>query len=182
MIKEVHEALLHERRVNLRYKKRGDTLAKEYLLSPQALVLRSGIVYLVATAKDYDDLLHFALHRAISANVVEQPASKLKSFDLDRYIASEKAFEYPRDEGATLRLKAVISDALAEHLSEQPLSADQLIKPTSGSACELTATVADTEDLRWWLMGLGAAVCVSKPSNLRDEMRSRFGAALKTYG
>lgn len=182
VIKAVHEALLHEQRVALRYKKRGDPVPREYLLSPHALVLRGGIIYLVATARDYDDLLHFALHRATSASLVDQPAIKLKSFDLDRYIAAEKAFEYPQAKGATVTLMAMITDQLAEHLSERPLSADQTLTPIKGKASELRATVADTESLRWWLMGLGAAICISKPASLRHEMKLRLESALKAYG
>jgi len=181
VIKEVHEALLLERRVTLRYKKRGEAAAKDYLLSPQALVIRQGVIYLVATAKDYNDLLHFALHRAVSAKLVETPALRLKSFDIDHYLETEKAFAYPRQKGATIRLKATIKTALCEHLAERPLSEDQVIQSGSDGAAVLTATVADTEDLRWWALGLGDSIQVLEPAQLRREMKSKLSSALASY-
>jgi predicted DNA-binding transcriptional regulator YafY len=33
------------------------------------------------------------------------------------------------------------------------------------------ATVADTAQLRWWLLGFGARVEVRKPKRLREEFR-----------
>lgn len=181
VVKEVHEALLHERRVSLHYQRRGEKTAKDYLLSPQALVLRQGVMYLVATANDYKDLLHFALHRASSAKLVEQPATKLKSFDLDHYLETEKAFAYPSKSDALISLRLAINEGLAFHLSERPLSTDQVMRQTESGSCELSAQVADTEDLRWWLLGLGSAVAVIEPPTLKREIKSRLMNALKGY-
>ncbi len=181
VVKEVHEALLYERRVRLTYKKRGEKSVKDYELSPQALILREGVMYLVASANEYEELLHFALHRASGAALIERPAKRIQGFNLDHYVDNERAFSYPTKKQVSIRLRASLDQGLADHLSERPLSGDQSINQKEGSEYVLTATVVDTAELRWWLLGLGPAIVVSAPSELRQWMKQTIESMSKMY-
>jgi hypothetical protein len=50
------------------------------------------------------------------------------------------------------------------------LSTDQIITPLADSQW-VRATVADTDQLRWWLLGFGNQVEVLEPVELREEFR-----------
>ncbi|RMG50223.1 MAG: WYL domain-containing transcriptional regulator, partial [Gammaproteobacteria bacterium] len=92
--RKVQIALLERRRLRLRYRPRTGDPA-EYELSPQGLVIRHEVSYLVATAWDYTDPRHYALHRMEpgTLELLDTPATELEDFDLQQYI-DQGAFQY----------------------------------------------------------------------------------------
>ncbi len=176
----VYEALLQNRQLTVLYQGRGERKAKERLLNPLGLVVRKQIIYLIATAWDYTDPWHYALHRINSASMESAPARTPPGFRLETHIHTERAFSYPAS-SARLKLKIRVSKALAEHLLECRLAADQKCKAGKDGRSLITATVKDTNELRWWLLGLGAAVEVLAPKSLRAEMQARIGDMNKIY-
>ena len=76
----------------------------------------------------------------------------------------------------------VLFEALAGfHLTETPLSLDQKSRETKGGKIRITASVADTEQLRWWLFSFGENVEVLKPKSLRDEFKERSRSLNRLY-
>jgi predicted DNA-binding transcriptional regulator YafY len=70
---------------------------------------------------------------------------------------------------------------VAEHLAERPLSADQTLKPTADGQVEARASVLNTQELRWWLLGFGDAVEVLGPAPLRRAFRDIAGRLHQRY-
>ena len=62
----------------------------------------------------------------------------------------------------------MVDEVLASRLEETPLSEDMLIKHKDEEYL-LTETVADSWQLRWWLLSWGSAVEVLGPKQLREE-------------
>ena len=178
MLDTVYEALLEERRFNVGYKPR-EGQATRYEVNPLGLVVRDGVLYLVCTLWDYDDLKQLVLHRMTEAELLETPLRKPEGFDLDRYIRSGQ-FSAPQGEG-TLRLEARFDPGCALHLREAHLSADQTLQDEPDGWVRLTATVPDTGELRWWLLGFGDGVEVVGPDALRAEFRSIAQAMAAIY-
>jgi hypothetical protein len=110
------------------------------------------------------------LHRVQRAEVLEVSAVVPEGFDLDRYI-QEGEFSYPV--GEPIRLEAVFSHGAAFHLHDTPLSADQVLTALDDERVLVRATVDNTAELRWWLLGFGELVEVLAPADLRDEFRTR---------
>ncbi len=75
--------------------------------------------------------------------------------------------------GKKIKLRAVFSKAAALHLTESKLSADQKITRKKEGGVLIEATIADTAELRWWLLGFGSAVEVLGPSSLRKEFAAQ---------
>tara|TARA_Y100000590_G_scaffold353552_1_gene406513 strand:+ start:501 stop:761 length:261 start_codon:yes stop_codon:yes gene_type:complete len=68
----------------------------------------------------------------------------------------------------------IIFDASAGfHLYETPLSENQKINDEKNGNLRVYATVADTEQLRWWLLSFGEHVEVMNPVFLRNEFKKR---------
>jgi predicted DNA-binding transcriptional regulator YafY len=169
VLEAVCQALLEERRLYARYRKRGETAAKEYEVSPLGLVFQDRIIYLVATLWDYEDPLLLLLHRFESAELLERPCTPPAGFDLAAY--SESELHFPETE-KPLRLEALFDAGAAWHLEETPLSDDQQMTEKPDGRVLIKATVADTAQLRWWLLGFGARVEVRKPKRLREEFQT----------
>jgi predicted DNA-binding transcriptional regulator YafY len=141
-------------------------------------VQRGAVTYLVATLYDYTDIRMLAVHRIMSAQVLDIPAKTPKKFDLSKYI-SEGAFGF--DERGEIELVVRFTEPAVEHLRETPLSLDQKIEPEKADWVCLHATVPDTAQLRWWLMGFGDQVEVLEPTSLRDEFSALSKSMNKIY-
>ncbi len=176
---KLYEALLTNRRVRARYRKVADCqpwLYKE--LSPLALVLRGQVIYFLCTVADYADVLQFAAHRFREVEILDKAVTRPPRFDLNRYI-EEHGFDFAS--GKTIRLKLRVRKFLAVILEETPLAADQIIKTIDDKWNSIEAAVADTAQLRWWLLSFGARVEVLAPEELRAEMRDTCRAMAERY-
>ncbi len=165
----VYGALISGSRFRGRYRRRDGEVA-EYELSPLGLVLRNEVSYLVATAWDYDDPRHYALHRfeADTLERLEQPAHEPEGFDFDAYLDSG-GFQY-RLSPEPLKLHLRMRAETAAHLEETPLSEDQRISDLDNGWKRIEASVPDTQQLRWWLLGLCPQMIVEAPESLAREI------------
>lgn len=165
----VCKALVEQRCLDAHYQARGASTSKNLLLHPQALVFRHGIYYLVAIAGDYDTPVHFALHRFTDAAITSSKRKQPKGLDIDAYVA--KSFRYPNSP-KQLNLRMRVTRDVATHLEERQLSENQRLNYLQDEAwAEVTASVDDTAELRWWLLGFGDQVIVDAPKALRNELK-----------
>lgn len=175
----VLQALLENRRIEAVYTPRDSGEQREYLINPLGAVFRQSVVYIVATLWDYDDVRQLALHRFSEARLTDARARRPRGFDLDDYI-QQGAFGYPASDDR-IRIRVLFDAGTAHHLYETPLSSDQALAPAQDGRVELTASVPDTEDLRWWLLGFGAGVEVKSPARLRRAMSQTAQAMSGLY-
>jgi len=164
----VTQALLQNRQAAVTYRSKEAEQAKSYEVHPLGLVFRDGIVYLVCTVKDYADIRHLALHRMTSAQLQNTNARRPVGFNLERYVKKEKFFAYPLN-GSRIQLEVLFEKDAAFHLSERPLARGQQLIPQGDERVLLQATVRDTLELRWWLLGFGEKIEVVSPKDLRGE-------------
>ena len=166
IIEAVHSALLSEHQLEISYTSREQGETKTYPVHPLGIVQRGAVTYLVATLYDYTDIRLLAVHRIQSAQILDQPANPPKKFDLANYI-KQGAFGF--EESGEINLVVSFTAPAAEHMRETPLSLDQQIEPDQADWIRVQATVPDTAQLRWWLLGFGDQVEVLEPASLRDE-------------
>lgn len=167
VLQTVYQSLLEEKPIKALYQPR-DAETAEYEMHPQGLVLRQSIIYLVATLWNYDDPRHFALHRISQCELGDSEYQPLKDFNLDTYIATG-TFDYAEVEDNEIKLIVIFDQGAAFHLTETPLSTDQKFVNKCDGRVQITATVKNSLQLRWWLLGFGEYVEVIKPKTLRDE-------------
>jgi predicted DNA-binding transcriptional regulator YafY len=160
-----YTALLEGRRFTAKYR-RVDGEVREYEVNPLGMAFVEGLTYIVATLNDYDDPILLLLHRILEARIVDTPVRVPEGFDLDRYISRELSFPVGRD----IKFKVLFEDKSdVQRLQESPIADNQRIRELRDGSFELTATVADSVQLRLWLRGYGERVEVLSPKRLRDE-------------
>jgi hypothetical protein len=121
--------------------------------------VREGIIYLIATARDYTEPRQFALHRMQKAKLLDTPARRLPDFDLETYI---REGGMALDVGEEIKLELDLAEGAGYHLTELKLSPDQTCEKRlaeNGDAYyHITATVRDSMQLRWWLGSFGGEI------------------------
>ncbi|MGA7177980.1 MAG: WYL domain-containing protein [Thiobacillaceae bacterium] len=164
----VSDALLFEQQMQLLYQRRADPTLNEYRVHPLALVQRGPVTYLVATLFDYPGPRLLVLHRMHAVTVLKERSMRPADFNIDRYIASG-ALGF--GDGELIHLEVIFHKDAADHLHKAPLSDDQEIVHIDETRVRVTATLAKTPQLEWWLMAFGDKVEVVKPQALRQQMQ-----------
>ncbi|WP_415904906.1 helix-turn-helix transcriptional regulator [Neptuniibacter sp. QD48_55] len=174
VVDKLYDALFAELKIEINYKNK-----EKQTVSPLGIVVRGQVIYLVCTFWSYKDLRHIAVHRIQSLNILDEQVQYPERFNLERYIA-EGGFKYPQNSGR-VSVELEFMDKAGNHLIETPLSEDQVITEIEKNHLHVTATVEDTKELRWWLLGFGQYVKVISPSSLRDEMRQKAKQMYANY-
>lgn len=174
----VTDALLRERQLDIRYRRRGERTASDSRVHPLALVQRGPVLYLSCRFFDYEDIRMLPLHRIESAQVREEAARCPAHFSLDEQI---ERGEWAFGSGKKIKLVAIFHADHGEHLYETPLSKDQKIDALPDGRLRITATVADTPQLVWWLLGFGNGVEVINPKAVRSSMSKNANGMVKAY-
>jgi len=162
----VYQALLEEKPIKASYQPRGVESDKEYLMHPLGIVSRVGIIYLICTLWNYDDVKQFSLHRFNYAEILEDDINIQKNFSLKNYIEKDQQFSY-KLEDKPIQLKVLFDARTAGHLAETPLSTNQTLTPQADGRVLLEAKVLRTLELRWWLQAFGDNVEILEPLSMR---------------
>ena len=145
-------------------------------------MLYDRLITLVCTIGNYHqlkDVRQLQLHRIQEAAQLEKPALAPEGFNLDAYIAGG-AFSYTIAEGS-IHLKSVFEHDAAIHLQETPLAEDQQLTDQGDGTMLVEVTFADTQQLRWWLLGFGERIDVLEPRGLREELKGQAERMMMQY-
>lgn len=175
----IQAALLADKKIDLMYMPRDSTEPVSYEVNPLALIFKAGAVYLVCTLWDYSDVKLLALHRTSRAEKLARRSKRPEGFDLDAYI-DKGGLSFTRTD-KTINFKAVISDFLVRHLTEQPLAKNQIIRKRRNGSNEVSVTLADTDELRWWILSFGVGIEVMRPVSLRREVKATVDSISQMY-
>lgn len=185
----VYDALFSDLKIAARYRVRSGE-ERDYMVSLLGLVFRDGIIYAVCTLEGRENVRQLPLHRMVRTELTDEPSEKISGFNLDHYVKT--FFDYPlrelqgnlnhRDEiPETIKVTLALNPISAVHLRESPLSADQTIADMPDGRVSFTATVNNTERLRWWILSYGPYMEVIAPDSLRTETRDKINAAMSLY-
>lgn len=174
----VYTALLEERRFTASYRTVAGKISTYQEVNPLCMAFVDGQTYLIASINQHVDPILLLLHRFQSIELLDKPVTIPEDFDLDESV--EELLTFPV--GDTIRLKARLShhDDI-QRIKESPLSEDQKVKDMPDGRFELTASVDDTMQLRWWLNGFGARIEVLGPMALRREFMDLATAYASMY-
>lgn len=190
ILESLYAALQSAQQVRLGYRARKhEGKAKNYLADPLGLVFVDGVIYLVCHLHGGDDtadqnagadghIAHLPVQRIKSVTVTAAPAVVPTDFNLDDFVAAR--FDYPLG-AAPLPLVFRMERITAAHLLERPLAENQTIDEDGDDWMTVRATVANTQQLRWWLLGFGDKVEVLAPAALRREFADIAGALQRRY-
>ena len=161
------EALFDNRQCEIDYQQLWRDEPAHWIIHPLVYLQRGPAFYLLCTINDFTDVRQLALHRMLSAKVLDDKARKPASFNIDQEVERSQGM------GASvepIRLVARFWKQAGSHLMETRLSADQIVGDEDKDHFRLTATVNDTAQLRWWLLSFGSKVEVLEPEGLRKEI------------
>jgi predicted DNA-binding transcriptional regulator YafY len=80
-----------------------------------------------------------------------------------------------------LSLEVIFEPMAGFHLTETPISKNQILKQLEDGRYMLKAKLPDTSQIRWWLLGFGSQVEIIRPVSLRQEFEQTAKSLSKIY-
>jgi predicted DNA-binding transcriptional regulator YafY len=173
---EIGAAVSQQRTLQIRYYSLSREAETDRRVDPYHLTFVAGGAYLVAYCHLRRDVRIFAVERIRQATRLAQSFSKPADFDAEAYLKS--AWGIVR--GELVDVSAVFARAAAPHVRGRLWHGSQELRELSGGRLEMRLRVADTLEVRRWLMGFGADVEVLAPAALREAIRAEAQRVLGT--
>jgi predicted DNA-binding transcriptional regulator YafY len=172
----IHRALHESRSLRIRHysPQRDEETGRE--IDPYHLTWFDGGLYLVAWCHLRRALRIFAVERMREVALLRRTFTVRPDFDADDYLG--KAWGIVQGELVTVR--AVFARGLARYIRERLWHPSQKLRELPDGRLELTVRVADTLEIRRWILGFGVEAEVVEPEALREALRAEAQALAGT--
>jgi predicted DNA-binding transcriptional regulator YafY len=169
---KIHQALAERRTLRTRYYSASRDSEDTRAIDPYHLTLHNGGLYLVAHCHLRNAPRIFAVERMRTVELTARRFDVPASFDAEAYLAG--AWGMLRGDLVTVRV--IFARALAPYICERLWHPSQKLRDLPDGRVEMTLTVADTLEVRRWILGYGVQAEVVEPAGLREALRVEAAA------
>jgi predicted DNA-binding transcriptional regulator YafY len=163
----IHTALAEHRTLRTRYYSASRDSEDTRALDPYHLTLHNGGLYLVAHCHLRDAVRIFAVERMRTVELTRSRFDVPPDFDAEKYLAG--AWGILRGDLVTVRV--IFARSLARYIRERLWHPSQKLRDLPDGRVEMTLVVADTLEVRRWILGYGVQAEVVAPEGLREALR-----------
>ena len=163
----IQGALMEQRQLRLRYYSMSRDEVTDRRVDPYHLTLHAGGFYLVGYCHLRQAVRIFAVERIRRCEVLAARFEKPEKFDVEKYL--EGAWGIVR--GDIVTVKVVFARPLARYIRDRLWHPTQKFRDLDGGRLEMTLRVADTLEVRRWILGFGSEAEVLEPAALRETLR-----------
>jgi len=147
---------------------------------PQGFVFHRGSLYLIAWSSRRGEIRTFKMDRIEDVHVTKIPAVVPDEFDLEEWLEhSFGVFRSGNTELLTIRVH--FSRDVARYVRESRWHRSQKLFPQSDGSLIVDFQLADTQEIKRWIMSFGPSATVLEPPELVDEIQSDLMRMLEAY-
>jgi predicted DNA-binding transcriptional regulator YafY len=171
-VRAVQSAVMDQRRLRLRYYSMSRDEVTDRQVDPYHLTLFEGGFYVVGYCHLREALRVFAIERIRELETLGTRFERPSDFDAAKHL--EGAWGIVR--GDVVRVKVVFTRAVARYVRERLWHPTQQFHDLDAGRLEMTLRVADTLEVRRWILGFGPEAEVREPAALREAVRRQAEA------
>ena len=174
-VAQLVEAMLHQRRMTMRYHSFSSNREKSYVLEPYRLVFAQGALYVIGFVPEYGQLRTFAVDRIEHISLMEE---RFEPLDLP-----DDAFAHSLgiNQGTPERIVLRFAPRIARYVRERVWHPSQQAHEDEDGSLQLTLDVCNDWALKSWVLGFGGLVTVIAPETLREEIATELEGATRSY-
>jgi predicted DNA-binding transcriptional regulator YafY len=166
-LRAIQTALVDRRRLRLRYYSMNRDEVTDRRVDPYHLTLHQGGFYLVGRCHLRRDTRIFAVERIRELELLAARFERPQGFDVQKYL--DGAWGIIR--GDVVAVKVLFGRSVARYIKDRLWHPTQRLRDLDGGRLEMTLRVADTLEVRRWILGFGPDAEVLEPAALREAMR-----------
>ncbi len=163
----IERALLERRRLDMRYYSMSRDEENQRQVDPYHLTVYDAGFYLVGYCHWRKTELIFAVERIRELKMLGSRFQMRASFHAEEYLKHAWGII----KGETIPVKVLFSGSIARYIRERLWHPSQRFHELPDGRLELSLRVADTLEVRRWILGYGALAEVVEPAMLRDALR-----------
>jgi predicted DNA-binding transcriptional regulator YafY len=171
-IPAIQAALVDRRRLRVRYYSASRDAETDRDVDPYHLTYFNGGLYLVAYCHERKAVRIFAVERFRRVQPLAATFEVPAGFDLESYL--NNAWGIIR--GDLVTVKVVFARALARYIAERLWHPSQQLRTLPDGRLEMTLRVADTHEVRRFILGYGVDAEVIEPASMREALRAQAQA------
>jgi predicted DNA-binding transcriptional regulator YafY len=173
---KIHQALAEHRTLRTLYYSASRDSEDQREVDPYHLTLFNGGLYLVGHCHLRDAVRIFAVERMRTVELIRARFEVPSDFNAERYL--EGAWGILRGNLVTVRV--VFARGLVPYIRERLWHPSQKLRDLPDGRVEMTLLVADTLEVRRWILGFGLEAEVVTPQVLRETLRREAEALART--
>ncbi len=163
----IHRALHESRALRIRHYSPQRDEETERDIDPYHLTWFDGGLYLVAWCHLRQAMRIFAVERMREVALLRRTFTVRPGFDTDAYLGKSWGIV----QGELITVKVVFAKSLARYIRERLWHPSQKLRDLPDGRLEMTLQVADTLEVRRWILGYGVEAEVVAPEDLRERLR-----------
>ncbi len=163
----IQKALLERRRLDMRYYSMSRDEENHRQVDPYHLTVFDGGFYLVGYCHLRKTERVFAVERIRELRMLATPFQVRPSFNAEEYLKHAWGIV----KGEIVPVKVVFSQSVARYIRDRLWHPTQKFRALSDGRLEMTLQVADTLEVRRWILGYGPDAEVVEPGVLRETLR-----------
>jgi len=170
----IQKALLERRRLEMRYYSMSRDEESHRQVDPYHLTVFDGGSYLVGYCHLRKTERIFAVERVRELRMLTMRFTVRPGFNATEYLKHAWGII----KGETVPVRVLFSRSVARYIRDRRWHPSQKLSELSDGRLEMTLRVADTLEVRRWLLGYGAEVEVLEPPKLREVLRDEAEALI----
>jgi predicted DNA-binding transcriptional regulator YafY len=171
----IQGALIDRRRLRLRYYSMSRDAVTDRRVDPYHLTLFQGGFYAVGYCHLREGVRIFAVERIRALEVLAVRFERPADFDVEKFLAG--AWGIIRGDIVTVRV--IFSRTLARYIRDRLWHPTQQFREMESGRLEMTLKVADTVEVRRWILGFGPDAEALQPASLREALRADAEALVR---
>lgn len=173
--KAIHEYIV----VDLHYKSMSKQRPYKTRFHPYGMVYFDSDLYCIGLMEVYEEIRTLKLTRILGAELTGDFFRKPKGFSLTAHTQNSLGiFNTP---GPAEKIRVRLCDWAANSVRESQYHPSQKIISDEGDRVTVQFELANTTELKRWLLGFGAHAQVLSPKSLMDDMVKEIGHMSKQY-
>ena len=177
IIDTLADAILTQRICMVGYYSFTDETEKHYLIEPLHFFESNGGMYVFVRVPKHDTIRTLAVERIQKLEKSEESFEYPENFDPEKLL--ESSFDIIYDDPVSLRLW--VSRSQAKYVRERKFFRDQTLTENEGGSIILDIRTSGRNDVKRWVMSLGAEAMVLEPESLRKEIIEDLNSLISQY-
>lgn len=169
----IEQALLERRRVDIRYYSMSRDEETRRQVDPYHLTVYEGGVYLVGYCHLRKTERIFSVERVRELKVLATRFTVRPGFNAQEYLRHMWGII----KGEIVPVKVIFAKSIARYIRDRLWHPTQKFRELSDGRLEMSLRVADTLEVRRWILGYGAQAEVAEPQSLREALGLEIAAA-----
>ena len=168
----IQKALLERRRLDMRYYSMSRDKENQRQVDPYHLTVFDGGFYLVGYCHLRKTERIFAVERVRDLKLLATRFDVRPGFNAEEYLKHAWGIV----KGEIVPVKVIFSRSVARYIRDRLWHPSQKLRELPDGRLELIMRVADTLEVRRWILGYGPEAEVVEPAGLRERLRQEAAA------